>query len=87
MIITSVGPHEGEPASSMQPTMGNKNDSLKRKRDKNDEEEGQHRMRTRKKPRIDYCYLNNPFPDEEEIEMNLSSEEQTYSIIPGDEYI
>ena len=86
MTITSDGPREGEPASSTQPTTGNKKDSLKRKRDKNDEGERQHRMRTRNKPRIDYRYLNNPFPDEEEIEMNLSSEEQTYSIIPGDEY-
>ena len=42
-------------------------------------------MRTRDKPRVDYRYLNNPFPDEDD-EINQTSEEQIYSIIPGDEY-
>ena len=43
-------------------------------------------MRTRNKPRVDYRYLNNPFPDEEDDEANITSEEQIFSIIPGDEY-
>ena len=85
IVIPDNGPREGEPGSSTQPRSENTSDSLKRKREKNDEGEEQ-RMRTRNKPRVDYRYLNNPFPDEEDDEANITSEEQIFSIIPGDEY-
>ena len=84
---TPCGPREGEPGSgcSTLPTLENTSDSQKRKCEINNEGEEQHRMSTRNKPRVDYRYLNNPFPDEDN-EMNLTSEEQIYAIIPGDEY-
>src|SRR5271168_687794 len=87
MVILPDGPREGEPGSSTLPTSENtSDDSLKRKREQNDESEEHIRKRRRDKPRVNYRYLNNPFPDEEDEEMNFTSDEQIYSIIPGDEY-
>jgi Reverse transcriptase (RNA-dependent DNA polymerase)/gag-polypeptide of LTR copia-type/Integrase core domain/GAG-pre-integrase domain len=85
MVLLPDAPCEGEPEGGTPPTSVNKGDSLKRKRDQSDEDEEQNMRNTRVKPRMDYRYLNNPFPDEED-EINLTSDEQIYSIIPGDEY-
>ena len=77
-------PHEGESGGSTLPTSGNKSDSLKRKPG---EEKEQSQRRTRG-IRIDYKYLDNPFPDEDEDEnqVTLASEEQIFAVIAGDEY-
>jgi len=84
MVITPDMPGEGESEGSMQPISGNKGDSLKRKRD--EEEEPQEKQRTRG-IRIDYQYLHNPFPDEEDEinEITYSSNEELYAIIASDE--
>ena len=65
----------------MPKTSGNNGNSLKRKHD--DEEEPNQR-RTQGK-QIDYQYLNNPFPDQEEDEIAFTSDEQLFAIIAGDE--
>ena len=36
--------------------------------------------------RVDYRYLNNPFPDEEDDDITYTSDEHIYAIIAGDEY-
>src|SRR5271156_872706 len=81
--ITPDAPHEGESERSTPPTSGNNGDSSKRKRD--EEEEPQRRTRG---IRIDYRYLHNPFPDEDDDvnEHTFSSDEQLYAIIAGDEH-
>ena len=88
MVLLPDAPREGEPGSSTLPTSENTSDSLKRKRNKYDEDEEHNQRQTRVKKRVDYRYLNNPFPDEEDVSEtnNLTSNEQIYTIIPGDEY-
>jgi hypothetical protein len=54
--------HEGELGESMLPTGNN---SLKRKRGIEEENEQKQISHTHRK-RVDYCYLNDPFPDETE---------------------
>ena len=83
MVITPDVPDEGESEGSTQPTSGNRSDSLKRKR--NEEEEPQNTRHTRG-IHVDYRYLDNPFPDEEdEINETYSSNEELFAIIAGDE--
>jgi hypothetical protein len=53
----------------MPPSSGNSGNSLKRKRD----EEGESNQRKTRGNRVDYRYLNNPFPDEEENEVTFST--------------
>jgi len=69
----------------MQLTSGNKSDSLKWKW--TEEEEPQNQRRTRG-IRIDYRYLHNPFPDEEDKAntVTFSPNEETFAIIAGDEH-
>jgi hypothetical protein len=62
IVVTPDAPDEGESEGSMPPTSGNKGNSLKRKR--NEDIEPIER-KTRAK-RINYRYLNDPFPDEED---------------------
>ena len=86
IAITPDAPGEGEPEGSTQPQSGNKSDSLKRKC--TEEEEPQNQRHTRG-IRIDYCYLQNFFPDEED-EANAtasSPDEETSAIIAGDEHM
>ena len=69
----------------MQPTSGNKSDSLKWKQI--EEEEPQNQRHTRG-IQIDYQYLHNPFPDEDD-EANIATPspyEETFAIIAGDEH-
>jgi len=82
MVITPDTPGEGESEGSTQLKSGIIGDSLKRKR--GEEEEPQWRTRG---IRIDYCYLHNPFPDEEDEanKASFSSNEELYAIIAGDE--
>src|ERR1700733_5578214 len=77
-------PLEGEPERSTLPTSGNNSDSLKRKRD--EEEEPQEPRRTRG-IRVDYRHLQNPFPDEDDNanEATFTSQEELFAIIAGDE--
>lgn len=70
MVLLPDAPDEGESERGTPPTSGNKGDSLKRKRDQSCEDEEQNQRRTRAK-RVDYRYLNNPFPDEEEDEIAI----------------
>ena len=74
---------EGEGERNTPMSIGKKGDSSKRKRE---EEEDQNQKRTRG-IRIDYRYLQNPFPDEEEEanEASFSSDEKLFAIIAGDE--
>ena len=84
IAITPDAPGEGEPEGSTQPQSGNQSDSLKRKR--TEEKEPQNQRCTRG-IRIDYRYLQNSFPDEED-EANAtasSPDEETSAIIAGDE--
>ena len=76
--ITIYPDAEGEPEGSM-PTSGS---GSKRKRSDEDEPD---QRRTRGK-KVDYRYLNNPFPDEEEGQMTFTSDDQLFAIIAGDEY-
>ncbi len=84
MVITPDTPGEGESEGSTQPISGTNSDSLKRKR--SEEEEPQEKQRTRG-IHIDYRYLHNPFPDEEDEanEATFSSNEELFAIIAGDE--
>jgi hypothetical protein len=66
----------------MPPSSGNNGNSSKRKRDK---EEEPNQRKTRAK-RVDYRYLHNPFPDEEENEIAYTSDDQIFAIIAGDEF-
>jgi len=86
IAITPDAPGEGEPEGSTQLQSGNKSDSLKRKCTK--EEEPQNQRRTRG-IRIDYRYLQNPFPDEEDEANAIASspDKETFSIIAGDEHM
>ena len=81
IIVLPDALHKGESEGSMPKTSGNNGNSLKRKHD--DEEEPNQR-RTQGK-QIDYQYLNNPFPDQEEDEIAFTSDEQLFAIIAGDE--
>jgi hypothetical protein len=76
-------PHEGESEGSTPPTSENNGDSSKRKRD--EEEEPQRRTRG---IRVDYRYLHNPFPDEDDDanEVTFTSDEQLFAIIAGDKH-
>ena len=82
MVITPDMPGEGESEGSTQLKSGIIGDSLKRKR--GEEEEPQWRTRG---IHMDYCYLHNPFPDEEDEanKASFSSNEELYAIIAGDE--
>ena len=85
IAITPDAPDEGEPEGSTQPQSGNKSDSLKWKCTK--EEEPQNQRHTRG-IQIDYQYLQNPFPNEED-EANAtasSPDEETSAIITRDEH-
>src|ERR1700678_1222551 len=82
IVVSTDAPHEGESEESMPPTSENKGNSLRRK---HDEEDKPNQRRTRGK-RINYRYLNNPFPDEEVNDMTFTSDEQIFAIIAGDEY-
>ena len=84
MVLLPDGPREGEPGSSTLPTSDNTSDSLKRKRDQLDE--GEEQRHTRVKKRVDYRYLNDPFPDEEEDILTYESDDYIYAIIADDEY-
>ena len=84
MVLLPDTPHEGEPEVDMPPISGNKGNSLKRKRDQLGEDDEQ--MKTRQGKRVNYWYLDNPFPDEEDNEVTFTSDEQIYAIIAGDEY-
>ena len=79
MVLPNVL-HEGESEESMPLTSGNNGNSLKRK---HDDEEEPNQGRTQGK-RIDYWYLNNPFPDEED-KITFTSDEQLFAIIASDE--
>ena len=85
-IAIMPGPScEGEGERDTPMSTGSKEgDSLKRKRE---EEENQNRQRRTRGIRIDYRYLQNPFPDEEEEanEASFSSDEELFAIIAGDE--
>jgi hypothetical protein len=50
-----------------------------------DEEIEPNEGKTRAK-RINYWYLNDPFPDEEEDEATFTNNDQIFAIIAGDEY-
>src|SRR6266567_4287468 len=84
MVITPDTPGEGEAEGSMQLTQGTNSDSLKWKR--SEEEEPQEKWCTRG-IRMDYHYLHNPFPDQEDEanEATFSSNEELFAIITGDE--
>ena len=85
IAIAPNAPGEGESEGSTQPTSGNKSDSSKQKQ--SEEEEPQEKRRTRG-IRIDYRYLHNPFPDEED-EVNAvasSPSEEIFAIIARDEH-
>jgi hypothetical protein len=87
MVLLPDAPCEGEPEGGTPPTSGNKSDSLKRKRDQTEDGEMNDR-RTRAK-HVDYHYLNDPCPDEEEnneSEVSFTADEEIYAIIAGDEY-
>jgi hypothetical protein len=87
MVLLPDTPCEGEPEEGTPPISGNKGDSLKRKRDQDQDEEPNVR-KTRAKY-VDYRYLSNPFPDEEEgddSEVAFTANEEIYAIIAGDEY-
>jgi hypothetical protein len=85
IAIIPDAPGEGESEGSTQPTSGNNSDSLKWKQ--SEEEDPQKRRRTRG-IHVDYQYLQNPFPDEEDDpnEVAFTSDEQIYAIIAGDEF-
>jgi hypothetical protein len=85
IVVLPDAPDEGESGKSIPSTSGNNdnNNSLKRKRDEEDNEPNQRRTRGKI---VDYRYLNNPFPDEEEQEITFTSDEQAFAIIAGDEY-
>ena len=85
IAITPDAPGEGEPKGSTQPQSGNNSDSLKQKCTK--EEEPQNQRRTRG-IQIDYHYLQNPFPDEEDKANATASspDEETFAIIARDEH-
>ena len=85
IAITPDAPGEGESERSIQPISGNKSDSLKRKQ--SGEEEPQETRRTRG-IRIDYQYLHNPFPDEED-EANIvasSPDKEIFTIKARDKH-
>ena len=87
IIIQPDTPCEGESEDNTLPLSGNDNNKgriLKRKRDQLNDEVYQDRRSTWVKKAVDYRYLNNPFLDEDEQDINLS-DEQTFAIIPGDE--
>jgi hypothetical protein len=87
MVILPDTPCEGELEGGTPPISGNKGDSLKRKWDQCEDEEPNLR-RTRAKY-VDYRYLSNPFPDEEEgddSEVAFTANEEIYAIIARDEY-
>src|SRR6267143_1622034 len=85
IAITPDAPGEGESEGITQPTSGNKSDSSKRKCTK--EEEPQNQRRTRG-IQMNYRYLHNPFPDEEDEANAITSSpnEETFAIIAGDEH-
>ena len=83
MILLPDAPCEGEPERGTLQTSG---ENLKRRRDQSDVDEDQNQRETRVKRKIDYRYLDNPFPDEEEDTMTLTSDEYIFAIIAGDEY-
>ena len=68
---------------SMRPD--NTNKSLKRKLKENDEQPKNKRLTRGIK--VDYKYLHDPFPDEEDEDNNLAifTSEENYAIIAGDE--
>ena len=76
IAITPDAPGEGEFEGSMQPTTGNKSNSLKW--EWSEEEELQNKRCTRG-IWMDYHYLQNPFPDEEDEtnEVTSPSNEET----------
>ena len=84
MVITPDTPGEGESEGSTQLISGTNSNSLKRKR--SEEEEPQEKWHTRG-IRMDYRYLHNPFPDEEDEanEATFSSNEELFAIIASDE--
>ena len=82
IVVLPDGPDEGESKGSIPPTSENNGNSLKRKRN---EEVEPNQRRTRGK-RVDYRYLDNPFPDEEEDEMTYTSDDEIFAIIAGDEF-
>jgi reverse transcriptase-like protein len=84
IIITPDAPDEGESEGNIPTTLGNKGNSIKRKRD--DEEELEPEQRRTRGRWINYRYLADPFPDEEEDETTFTTNENVYAIIAGDEY-
>src|SRR6266567_5206947 len=84
MVITPDTPGEGESEGSAQLISGTNSDSLKWKR--SEEEEPQEKQHTRGIC-MDYRYLHNPFPNEEDEanEATFSSNEELFAIIAGDE--
>jgi hypothetical protein len=83
--VTPDVPYEGESEGSILPTLGNNGDRPKQKRDKDEEPQNQRRTWG---IRVDYRYLHNPFPDEDDNAYGLafSSDDQLYAIIASDEY-
>ena len=81
-IIPDV-PHEGESEGSMPLTSGNNGDSSKWKQE--EEEEPQ---RCTRGICVDYRYIHNPFPDEEEDanEATFTSDKQLFAIIARDKH-
>ena len=79
-IIPDV-PREGE-SEGTPSTSGNNGDSLKRKRD----DEGELDQRRTRGKRVDYRYLDDPFPDEDDDEVTYTLDEQLFAIIAGDEH-
>src|ERR1700678_1371910 len=63
--IIPNAPHEGELEEGTLPTSGNNGDSLKRKRDEMEIEPSERHTRAK---RVNYRYLNDPFPDEDDEE-------------------
>src|SRR6266700_6489524 len=81
IAITPDAPGEGESEGITQPTSGNSS------KWKCPEEEEPQEIRHTRGIRIDYRYLHNPFPDEEDEanEATFSSNEELFAIITGDE--
>ena len=70
-------PHEGESGSDML-QLGSQHNKRTRE-EANDEEVDELRRKTRNKAPVNYRYLDNPFPDEEDEEIYLSSAEIIYA--------
>jgi hypothetical protein len=85
LVVTPDLPREGESEGSMLPTIsdqrstGNESDSLKRKRIV--EEEANEPRKTSGK-QVNYRYLHDPFPDEEEKLTKLISHQKKNNYMP-----